>query len=452
MNKEQRDLLNTISQFNSIVDKKKALNNKGVPPVEEITKVLMDLDQCKNKLKNQMSEYGEEQNIYLDVDGYCHLKEDNNNLENDDKKGTLLFDGSGFEGGKTMGNKKFRMFNKADELKKAYKNEKGLDLGKYVRGSLNANWKDAELEKLENSALSTGTGIVMIPQALSAEILSNVMNKSLIYGSGVPMVDMPNGNLTIAKVTKNPDVAFKGEGQLAAGITFDSTKGTYSTGTAEFAGISLKSKTIFGICKVSDEVLNSAENLTEVLTQAFSEALADGIDKACIYGTGTKNTDGTDNPNPQILGIANTAGIKTVSASGDISTVHYVPFVQAVGAIRKANGEPTTLGINSDTDTALNLLTNGNGDPLGVPQVVNNLNHVVSNNLRNNLGTGTNESEALVFDPTSMIIGQQIQVAFQVSNQALDGFGTGSTYFRIYSMLDFAVLRPEYITRITGLK
>lgn len=452
MDKEERELLNTINQWNGLVDKKKVLNKKEVPSVKEIANVLADAEKCKIKLKEQMTEYGAEKNVYLDVDGYCHLKENNNDSKDGNKKGTLILDGSGFEGGKMVENKKFRMFNKADDLIKTYKNEKGLDLGKYVKGALTGKWDNAQIERIENSTLSTSTGAVLIPQSLSAQILAKVMNKSLIYGSGVPMVDMPTGNLTVAKVSKNPDVSFKGEGQLATGVTFDSSKGTYTTGSAEFQGVQLKSKTIYGLCKVSDEVLNSAENLTEVLTQAFSDALADGIDKACIYGTGLKNSDGSDNPNPQILGIANTTGINDIAASGDISTIHYTPFVKAVGAIRKNNGEPTTLGINSDVDTALNLLTNSNGDPLGIPQVISNLNHVVSNNLRNNLGTGINESEALVFDPTSMMIGQQIQVAFQVSNQAMDAFATGSTYFRIYTMLDLGVLRPEFISRITGLK
>jgi HK97 family phage major capsid protein len=451
MTKEIREILATISEHNKILDqiKKTDIDKLSESELKDMKSIVDGLKDMKNQLKDLSDEEGTK--VMFDADGYAQLigeNLDSYSLDDDFFENKSNLTGNG--GTKSMD--KFKVFSKAHDLIKAYANTENLDLGKYVKGALTGKWDNAASEMNQFKALSTSTSTVLIPQTLSAQILAKVMNKSLIYGSGVPMVDMPNGNLTIAKVTKNPDVAFKGEGQVAAGLTFDSTKGTYSTGTAEFAGISLKSKTIYGVCKVNDEVLSSAENLTEVLIQAFSDAIADGIDKACIYGTGTKNTDGTDNPNPQILGIANTTGINTVASSGDISTAHYVPFVQAVGAIRKANGEPTTLGINSDTDTSLNLLTNGNGDPLGVPQVVSTLNRKVSNNLRNNLGTGSNESEALVYDPASMVIGQQISVSFQVSNQALDAFATGSTYFRIFTMIDLAVLRPEYITRITGLK
>lgn len=341
---------------------------------------------------------------------------------------------------------KFKVFSKPSDLLKAFPNKEGLDLGKYIRGSITGVWNGAEKERDHFKSLSTGTGQVLIPEVLSTEILSLVMAKSLLYGSGVSMIPMTSNNMTIAKVTTGPTVGFKGEGQNAPGLTFDSTTGQYTTPDMAFTGIDLKSKTVYGLAKISNELLNSAANLSSVLAEAFSAALAGGIDQACIYGDGGTET------NPAIKGIASDADINSVVSTGDYDVEGYSPFIKAVGKIRQANGEAKVMGINASTDMSLNLLTDAEGNPLQVPQVISGLDRRISNNLRSNLGTGTDESEALIYDPAAMVIGQQLSVKFQVSSVALDAWATGSTYFNIYSMLDFAILRPEWITRITGLK
>lgn len=355
-------------------------------------------------------------------------------------------------GGSTMTIGNIKSYTKANsaELVKDFAakdgNEQGLHIGSYLRGALTGNWEGAENERSAFRSLATAGGTILIPQQLSAQILAQVMNKSLLYGIA-PVLPMTSDNLTIAKVTSGPQVGFAAEGALAPGMSFDSTKGTYSTTDMAFEGVTFKSKTVRGVAKISNELLSSAANLDQAVTEAFSSGLADAIDKAAIYSDGTNNT---------IKGVCSTEGINAVAKGSDSN---YIPFVKAIGAIRAANGEPTTWGVNATTDTVLNSLLDANNNPLKVPDVVTGLTRKISNNLRSNLAAdGTTSgagdktySESLVFDPKAMAFGQQMSVQFAVTNTGMDAVGTNSTYIAVASYIDFAVLRPSFISRVYGI-
>lgn len=354
-------------------------------------------------------------------------------------------------GNVTMSNniKFYTKANAADFVKDhtpSSETERGLHIGAYIRGAITGNWTGAEKEKSQFQSLATAGGTVVIPQELSAQILAQVMNKSLFYGV-VPVTPMTSNNLTIAKVTSGPQVGFAAEGELAPGMSFDSAKGVYSAADMTFEGVQLKSKTVRGIAKISNELLSSAANLDQAVIDAFSTGLADAIDKASIYSDGANNT---------IMGIVNTTGINNLPKASDN---YYIPYVKAIGAIRAANGEPSVWGINAATDTALNSLLAGDNNPLEVPPVVAGLARTISNNLRSTLaadGTTSGDGdktygESLIYDPKAMVFGQQMGVTFNVSNVALDALGTNCTYFAICSYIDFAVLQPSFVSRIYGI-
>lgn len=306
-------------------------------------------------------------------------------------------------------------------ITKIYPNDKNLSLGKYMRGALTGNWENASEEEKEYRSLSTTTGSVLIPSQLSSEILQKVINKSMLYSNGVPIVDMPNGNLTIAKIKKNPEYAFKGELEKV------------TPEDAVFEGITLKGKLVYGLMKVSIETMESAANLDAILSEAMSNSIADAIDKSMLYGAGDK----------EILGVFNNENINVIEAT----SLDYKPFINAVGAIRKNNGEPTIMGVNADVDTSLNLLFDTTGQPIKIPPVIENLNRTISNNLKNDK---TNGSDAIVLDPKSLIIGQQVKLKFTISEDL--GFEDGSIWLRVYALLDMAAVKPELITHIKKLK
>lgn len=392
--------------FNDLLEKTRTSEN--AEEVEAATKKLV-------KIKKEMIDI--DNNVIFDEEGYAGITENSHETSKN-------------EGGKPINMENENVINKngltflnAANISKVYANKENLDIGKYVKGALTGTWTGAEKEMSQFKGLSTSTGTVLIPTSLSAQVLAAVMNKSLIYKSGVPTVDMPNGNLTIARITNNPSFGFKEE--LIAVTPQDPT----------FEGVDLKGKMVYGVCRISLEVLHSAANLTEVLLQAMSDSIAGAIDKAMLYG---EDVNG-------IKGIFNTEGINTVAATA----VDYKSFVSAVGKVRELNCEASTMGINATTDTALNLLADTTDQPLSAPKVINDLKRIVSNNLRNNQGVGTDESEAVVFDPNSLIIGNQVQFKMEVMRES--GALDGSVLLRLYSLLDMAVVKPEGITHITTL-
>lgn len=321
-----------------------------------------------------------------------------------------------------------KIFTRNQKLSDVYKNTDNLSLGKYLRGAITGNWSDASKEQNEFRSLSTATSSVLIPQVLSSQIIDKARNESILFQSGVPMVAMESNNMTISRVKSDPIFGFKAEGAAT------------TEKTMEFEPVTLKAKTVYGLVSVTMEALQSSTNLESIVRNTMAESIARTIDKACLFGS----TE--DEPK----GILTYDDINTLSETAGLK--NYNPFVKAIGAIRRANGEPTAWALNADTDEQLNLLADNTGNPLVIPDVVGKLNRMVSNQLPNNEGTEANESTSIIYDPNSLLIGLQSPVMVEVSREANDAFHKGLVYLRVYAMLDIAVLRPKHITKITGLK
>ncbi len=303
-----------------------------------------------------------------------------------------------------------------------------LDLGKYVRGALTGNWHKAPREKEVFAALSTGTGKVLIPAPLSATIIDLARNKSVLFNSGVPLVEMQTNNLTMAKVASDPQFGFKEE--LAAVEPVDMT----------FEGVELRAKTAYGLMQISLELLHSADNLEEVLRNSMAASIANTIDQKCLFGSG----------GVEPKGVLTYDTINVIEVTEALSS--YSPFVKAVGAIRKKNGEPNSFVVNAAIDEKLNNLTDTTGQPLNPPKVLEGLQRQVSNQLPADTGAGEDESIAMIYDSRAMAIGMQVPIVIQASDTAHDAYTKGAVYIRVYSMLDICLLQPEHVTMITGLK
>lgn len=317
------------------------------------------------------------------------------------------------------------ILNKGDKVADYINKEEdssNLDLGRYIKGALTGDWTGAGVELERFKALTTGTGQILIPVELSADIIDLARNKSVIFNGGVPMINMTSNTLTIGKVLSDPKFEFKKEGETA------------SVSEMSFEGVTLKSKTAYGLMSITLELLHSAQNLSAIIQNSMAESIANMIDYACLFGDG-----GEKEP----LGILNNENINTIQSTG----LGYSDFVKAVGSIRKNNGEPTTMVINADVDEYLNLLSDKDGNPLIIPKVVEGLQREISNQLPNNEGASNNESTSMVFDPMSCLIGMQVPIAIEVSREL--GFSDGTIKMRVYSMLDIAAVRPKNITKIT---
>ena len=296
-------------------------------------------------------------------------------------------------------------------------------LGDTIKGIVTGRWDNPVLK----DAVTTSGTSVLIPEVLSAQVIDLARSISLFGQAAVPVVPMETNNMTISRIKTDPVFKFKQERSAVDESSF------------ELDGVELKSKTIYGYAYVTLEALQSSKNLDSIIRQTFAAAIAQGIDKAMLYGQA--NEDGFDTFAPS--GIMNDEDILSVASEGG-----YSDFVKAAGKIRRNNGVPTVAALNAATDEALQLLTDKNGVYLTPPQAFSSLNKIVTNQL---IEDETNGSDALVFDPHAMLIGIQNNVRIKVLEGTDEGLKKGLVAFQIYAMLDCKVVRPKAICKITGI-
>lgn len=319
---------------------------------------------------------------------------------------------------------KFTDILKNDDETSVLLNEEGA-LGEVIKGMVTGQWSNQEFKNVIGTT-ATGT---LIPQILSAKIIDKARELSLFTSAGVPIVPMDSNNMTISRIKNSPVFKFKEEGVEGSNADF------------ELDSIELKSKTAYGYAYVSIEAINSSKNLDAILHTVFAEAMASAIDKAFIYGQGAEGLKDTFAPS----GIMNDAGINNIVAS---AASKYDDFIKAISKVRKANGEPTVYGINSDTEELLSLLKTSDGQYLEAPKSVTKLKQIVSNQLKNDTLEG---NDALVFDPNALIIGIQNNIQIKIIEDT-ECLKKGLIGFQIYSMLDCQATTPKHICKITGIK
>ena len=388
MSKELRELLNQLEKENERLNN---LINKENVSKEELEEVSANIDSLEARIKAQKKK--------------------------DEGFGDVNFDDmQQLKGTKNTINSNLKLVNKGDSFFNAtIKNNENdnLSIGKYVKGMLTGDWENAASEKATYRELTTSTGKTLIPQELSAQII-DLARPQMALGD-IPILPMESNNMTIARIEKDPVFQFKEE--LAKAEFSDMS----------FGSVELKSRTIYGLMKISLELLNSAKNIDQVIQQAMANSIAQSIDTVGLYGDGQL----------QPKGILTYEDINIIS-SDDIETSKYKSFVKGIGSITKANGTPTTISYNSNIDTSLSLLTDTTGQPLNMPKKVEGLQHKVSNNMKDN--------QAMVYDNNSIVMGLQNKIIIDTSSEL--GFEDGSVWLRVYAMLDFAILKPKSITRI----
>lgn len=321
----------------------------------------------------------------------------------------------------------FLLRNKKDSLVEAKnfsKEEKELRLGKFLKGVVTGDWTDAEEEKRAVTTSTTGT---LIPEVLAADVIDKVRNKSL-FADNVPVINFKEGNKFV-KLKDDPDLKFKAEGAAAAESSF----------TLE--SVNLDPKTLYGWAYVTIESIEKGINVEDVLKKAFVGALAKGIDNAYINGQ-ADGAGGFDDFAP--AGVLNNADINSLSASAS----PYDDVIKAISKIKQKNGMPKIWGMNAKTEEVYNLLKDSNGDYMKAPEIINELNKKISNNLPYDETAG---SDSLIYDPLALMIGIQDGMKFEVFRGTDEGIKKGMIGFRIYAMVDLKVLRPDFITKITGI-
>lgn len=379
-----------------------------------------------NKIMNQVRELDKEE-------VNKRALEDNHRITDITAKGVIVKDGRVLDSINSFGGEKLMdniFLNKADNLSdkimlneenNILKNEGAL--ANVVKGMVTGKWDNSALK---NAVTTTATG-VLIPEYLSAKVIDLARKKSLFGAVGVPTVPMESDSLTISRIKTDPVFKFKKEGEAAVESSF------------ELDSVKLESKTAYGYAYVTLEAINSSNNLEAILYDVFSQAMAQCIDESFLYG------QESDSEGIAPKGIMNDVNVNTIVAT---ESGGYDDIIKAIGKVKASNGKPTALGINSQTEELLSLLKTTDGQYLTAPKAVQELNQVVSNQLKYNQSAG---SDALVFDPNALLIGIQNNIQIKIIEDS-ECLKKGLVGFQIYSMLDCKATTPKNICKITGIK
>jgi HK97 family phage major capsid protein len=308
-----------------------------------------------------------------------------------------------------------------------------LDVGRWFRGVVTGNWHGAEGELRAMAGSGGATGGFLLPEPLAVRVIDLARNAAVVMAAGAQTVLMDSATLALAKVTKDPTAAWKGENAAATASDMN------------FGRVNLSAKTLVALLKMSVELVEDSANLSQIVSTSLGQALALELDRAALRGAG----------GIEPLGVRNWSGIQTIDKSGGLLSV-YDDFSTAWQKVLEKNGPSAGLSVIYAPVTAGNVdrRKDGQGLPLQPPASWRSMKTFVSNQVPANLGGGSNESEAYVGAFNELLIGLRTEMKIEVSREAADSagsaFGNLQVWIRAYLRVDVALEHDDHFVVLHG--
>ena len=310
--------------------------------------------------------------------------------------------------------------------------------GRIVRGIV-TGWDGLDNERRALVGAEDPQGGFLLPAPLSARFIDLARARMVLSQAGAVTVPVESDSLRIVKLLADPVPYWRGELEPI----------TESQPT--FGSVTLRPKTVAILTLVSHEVWEDAAGLGRAVEDAMSAALALEFDRVGLMGGGEGNEH-------EPTGVYYTDGINTVAMdTNGAAPTDYGKFLDAIQDIEDANGSPAVVIYNPRTKRTLAGLTTGiSGDktPLKAPADFERLRQIVTTSIPNNLEWGSGEecSAAFVGGFPNVFMGLRDRIRIDVSGQAGDAFSKLGLWVRAFARVDFAVVRPQHLTRIVGIK
>lgn len=200
------------------------------------------------------------------------------------------------------------------ELIDVPEDQRGLSLGKTIRGMITGNWKGAEREERAMSGATAGAGGSLLPQVFSAEIVDLARVQTQVINAGASVVPLSNRTVVMPKWTQDPTVAWRAEN--AAVGSSDGAVGT----------VTFTAKSLAGYTPISREIAEDSD-LTDLLTNAYAKAVATAWDFAALKGSGSSNQ-----PLGVIMDSTNVTDRAALATNGQTPT--WDNLIDAVAGVR----------------------------------------------------------------------------------------------------------------------
>lgn len=301
-----------------------------------------------------------------------------------------------------------------------------LGVGRYFR----AMALGAENE-VEQRALSIGTdsaGGHTVPDVLSSQLIDAMRDIAAVTRAGARIVPLGSSEHAFARVASDPTPGWRAE---AASITEQDPT---------FDRVVFEPKSLAMIIKVSRELLEDSINLNEALPGIIASSMAQEVDRASLFGSGSSN---------EPTGLESISGVN--EEAHDAALTSYAPMISAVRKIYDANGpKPTSMILSPRDWETLAGLTDSNNNPLIVPPAIRDIQQLIASKMPTDGGTGDDESTIFLGDFVKFWLGVRTQMRVQTLTERYAD--TGQVAFLAWMRLDVNVEHASAFTKITGVQ
>ncbi|TYC93551.1 phage major capsid protein [Novosphingobium sp. BW1] len=283
----------------------------------------------------------------------------------------------------------------------------------------------------EAKSRSGGATGVLLPQAFQGEWIDNLRSFMVLEAAGMTTATMTDRTVTSSRVVSDPPVAWRAESTALA------------AGDPTFELRNLVARTLGVRVQSTVELAQDSPDFGSQLLNVMGKALAHEIDRVGLIGTGVAN---------QPTGIVKTSGINSVSAIGTPSS--FSPLVNGVQKLLE-NNVPLEIAernaiMSPRTWGSLENLTATDNQPLMRPNSLDRMAFRPTNSIPNDLGTGTDESLAIMGDFRELVLGVRMEATVEAlrlqsyaDNLLLEFVGL--------TRVDFMVRRPASFVVLEGI-
>jgi HK97 family phage major capsid protein len=305
-----------------------------------------------------------------------------------------------------------------------------VTLGQIIKGRGFGRWEGIPADA-KALILSDGAGGA-IPGAVTAGIVDIARQASVVFRGGAQLMPIAAPSAKVARMTSAPTVQWEPE----------SAERSLDDQAFVFDAAELTAQTAWLYATISIEASEDVLDLDTAIMNHFAQQLALTFDEAGLAGTGVDQPVGLT-----AMGTVEDRIIEQ-NAVGEIAG--FGPFVRAVGAVKAAHYEPSSVILTPGLWTELATLTDTTDQPLRAPAAYGALTEYVSDFLPANGGVGTDEHTAIVGDLSAMTFGVKTGSQLEISRLG-DGFAKGSIALRGYIRFGWYLTRPEALCVMRGI-
>lgn len=294
------------------------------------------------------------------------------------------------------------------------------------------------LHEMSTKALGVTVGSeggFLVPEVLSQEVIPLLYSNTFLFELGTRKLDMPNGNLTIPKLSGGATAYYQGENLPA------------SKSQPKFENLALKSRKMFTLVPTSNDLIrNSSVSADAIIRDDMIQQMKLKLEWASIYGDGTEFVP---------LGITNTTGVQTYGGTAVISADDPATMV---GQLKRKNTPMVSPGwvFNATMEAQIRNLKTTTGayiyrDEMDTKKTILGIPYRTSEQIAT--GMDSHQTTIIILaDWSEFIFGSEVdfemmssqEASYDIGNgQMVSAFSNDQTVLRVLSKHDFGARHPS---------